>query len=41
MQRINQRPKSAGPYLTEEALQDAYDLALERAGLEAFEPLRV
>lgn len=41
MQRINQRPKSAGPYLTEEelqeTLQDAYDLALERAGLEAFE----
>ncbi|MBW4494579.1 MAG: DUF29 family protein [Oscillatoria princeps RMCB-10] len=41
IQRSNRREKAKGTYLTEEelaeTLQDAYDLALERASLEAFE----
>lgn len=41
IQRTNQRYKAQGTYLTEEelaeTLQDAYELALERAALEAFE----
>lgn len=41
IQRTNQRYKAQGTYLTEEelaeTLQDAYELALERATLEAFE----
>ncbi len=41
IQRSNKRQKASGTYLTEdellETLQDAYDLALERATLEAFE----
>jgi hypothetical protein len=41
IQRTNKRPKAKGTYLTEEelaeTLQDAYDLALDRASLEAFE----
>lgn len=41
IQRINQRYKAKGTYLTEEelveTLEDAYELALERAALEAFE----
>ncbi|MBV8886735.1 MAG: DUF29 family protein [Chroococcidiopsidaceae cyanobacterium CP_BM_RX_35] len=41
IQRINQRYKAKGTYLSEEelteTLEDAYELALERAALEAFE----
>ena len=41
IQRINKRPKAKGTYLIEEelveTLQDAYDSALDRASLEAFE----
>lgn len=41
IQRTNQRHKAKGTYLTEEelleTLQDAYDSALDRASLEAFE----
>ncbi|OAB62733.1 hypothetical protein AY599_27170 [Leptolyngbya valderiana BDU 20041] len=41
IQRTNQRRKSKGTYLTEEelreTLEDAYELALEKAALEAFE----
>lgn len=41
IQRTNKRPKAKGNYLTEEelveTLQDAYDSALDRAALEAFE----
>lgn len=41
IQRTNKRPKAKGTYLTEEelleTLQDAYDSALDRAALEAFE----
>lgn len=41
IQRTNNRPKAKGTYLTEEeleeTLQDAYDSALDRASLEAFE----
>ncbi|MTJ08771.1 DUF29 family protein [Anabaena sp. UHCC 0204] len=41
IQRTNQRPKGKGNYLTEdellEALQDAYDSALRKSALEAFE----
>jgi hypothetical protein len=41
IQRTNKRPKAKGTYLTEEelveTLQDAYDSALDRASLEAFE----
>ncbi|MFB2834052.1 DUF29 family protein [Floridanema evergladense] len=41
IQRTNRRHKAKGTYLTEdelkETLQEAYDLALEKAALEAFE----
>ena len=41
IQRTNKRSKAKGTYLTEEelleTLQDAYDSALDRASLEAFE----
>ncbi|WP_071188536.1 DUF29 family protein [Trichormus sp. NMC-1] len=41
IQRTNQRPKGKGYYLTEdellETLQDAYESALRKAALEAFE----
>ena len=41
IQRTNRREKAKGTYMTEdelvETLQDAYDLALEKAALEAFE----
>ncbi|MGA1621686.1 MAG: DUF29 family protein [Synechocystis sp.] len=41
IQRINKRRKTKGYYLTEgelrETLADAYDLALDKAALEAFE----
>ncbi|HLO85824.1 MAG TPA: DUF29 family protein [Nostocaceae cyanobacterium] len=41
IQRTNQRPKGKGNYLTEdelwETLQDAYESALRKAALEAFE----
>ncbi|MCP2728841.1 DUF29 family protein [Limnofasciculus baicalensis] len=41
IQRTNQRHKAKGTYLTEnelrETLEDAYDSALDRASLEAFE----
>ncbi|WP_017663593.1 DUF29 family protein [Baaleninema simplex] len=41
IQRTNQRRKSKGTYLTKdelrETLEDAYELALEKAALEAFE----
>ncbi|MFB2881192.1 DUF29 family protein [Floridanema aerugineum] len=41
IQRTNRRQKVKGTYLTEdelrETLQEAYDLALEKAALEAFE----
>lgn len=41
IQRINKRRKTKGYYLTEgelrETLTDAYDLALDKAALEAFE----
>ena len=41
IQRTNQRPKSKGFYLQEdellETLQDAYESALRKAALEAFE----
>lgn len=41
IQRINQRPKNKGQYLTEsellETFEDAFDSALDRASLEAFE----
>lgn len=41
IQRTNRRQKAKGTYLTEdelrETLQEAYDLALEKAALEAFE----
>lgn len=41
IQRTNKRPKAKGTYLTEEelleTLEDAYDSALDRASLEAFE----
>ena len=41
IQRTNKRHKAKGNYLTEEELEetivDAYELALERAALEAFE----
>jgi Domain of unknown function DUF29 len=41
IQRTNQRPKGKGCYLTEdellETLQDAYESALRKAALEAFE----
>ncbi len=41
IQRTNQRYKAKGTYLTEEelaeTLEDAYELALKRAALEAFE----
>ncbi|MBD2180159.1 DUF29 family protein [Planktothrix sp. FACHB-1355] len=41
IQRTNQREKAKGTYMNQEelleTLRDAYDLALERAALEAFE----
>lgn len=41
IQRANRREKAKGTYMSEEelleTLRDAYDLALERAALEAFE----
>jgi hypothetical protein len=41
IQRINKRPKAKGTYLDEEelieTLEDAYESALDRAALEAFE----
>lgn len=41
IQRTNRRDKAKGTYMTEEelaeTLEDAYDLALEKAALEAFE----
>ncbi|WP_413163424.1 DUF29 family protein [Capilliphycus salinus ALCB114379] len=41
IQRINSRQKAKGTYMTEEelaaTLEDAYDLALEKAAIEAFE----
>lgn len=41
IQRINSRQKAKGTYMSEEelaaTLEDAYDLALEKAAIEAFE----